>query len=85
LSLLDSPILSTPLWKKETDCAFSIPLFKNSLEEAMLDIHELPMRLAVGQLNQLTDEAILFAKQLGIIDIQFNMYHGVRCITLASH
>ncbi len=42
----------------------------------MLDIHNLPMRLAVGQLNQLTDEAILFAKQLGIQDIQFNMYHG---------
>ena len=42
----------------------------------MLDIHQLPMRLAVGQLNQLTDEAILFAKQLGIQDIQFNMYHG---------
>src|SRR5215212_1267377 len=42
----------------------------------MLDIHSLPMRLAVGQLNQLTDEAILYAKQLGIEDIQFNMYHG---------
>lgn len=42
----------------------------------MLDIDQLPMRLAVGQLNELTDEAILFAKQLGIQDIQFNMYHG---------
>jgi mannonate dehydratase len=42
----------------------------------MLDIEQLPMRLAVGQLNQLTDEAIHFAKQLGIVDIQFNMYHG---------
>ncbi|MCC6166666.1 MAG: mannonate dehydratase [Caldilineaceae bacterium] len=42
----------------------------------MTDFDRLPMRLAVGQLNQLTDEAILFAKQLGIQDIQFNMYHG---------
>jgi mannonate dehydratase len=42
----------------------------------MTDFEQLPMRLAVGQLNQLTDEAILFAKQLGIQDIQFNMYHG---------
>lgn len=42
----------------------------------MLDLDALPMRLAVGQLNQLSDEAILFAKQLGIQDIQFNMFHG---------
>ena len=42
----------------------------------MTGYDQLPMRLAVGQLNQLTDEAILFAKQLGIQDIQFNMFHG---------
>jgi mannonate dehydratase len=42
----------------------------------MLDLNRLPMRLAVGQINQLTDEIVLFAKQLGIQDIQFNMYHG---------
>jgi mannonate dehydratase len=41
----------------------------------MLDLDSLPMRLAVGQLNRLTDEVILFTKQLGIQDIQFNMYH----------
>ncbi|MEM7035274.1 MAG: mannonate dehydratase [Chloroflexota bacterium] len=35
-----------------------------------------PMRIALGQTNQLTDEIVAFAHQLGIKDIQFNMYHG---------
>ena len=30
------------------------------------------MRLAIGQFNQLTDEMLLFAKQLGVRDIQLN-------------
>lgn len=36
----------------------------------------LPMRIALGQTNQLTDEIIRFAHQLGIPDIQFNMFGG---------
>jgi mannonate dehydratase len=42
----------------------------------MLDLNTLPMRIAVGQTNELTDDIIAFTKQLGITDIQFNMYHG---------
>jgi mannonate dehydratase len=34
------------------------------------------MRIALGQTNQLTDQIIAFAHQIGIQDIQFNMYHG---------
>ena len=40
------------------------------------ELNQLPMRVAMGQLNELTDEAILFSKQLGLHDIQFNMYGG---------
>jgi mannonate dehydratase len=42
----------------------------------MLDLNALPMRIAVGQLRELTDETILFVKQMGIQDVQFNFYHG---------
>jgi mannonate dehydratase len=42
----------------------------------MLDLNTLPMRVAVGQMNELTDENIAFVKQLGITDVQFNMFHG---------
>ena len=38
--------------------------------------NELPMRIALGQTNQLTPEIIQFAHQSGITDIQFNMFHG---------
>ena len=38
--------------------------------------NELPMRIALGQMNQLTPEIIQFCHQLGIPDIQFNMFHG---------
>ncbi|MSP14647.1 MAG: mannonate dehydratase [Chloroflexi bacterium] len=41
-----------------------------------MQIDQLPMRLAVGQVNELTDEIVTFTRQLGIQDIQFNMYHG---------
>lgn len=41
-----------------------------------MNIDALPMRIAVGQLNTLTDEAVQFSRQMGIEDIQFNMYHG---------
>lgn len=34
------------------------------------------MRIAVGQVRELTDEVILFTKQLSIQDIQFNMFNG---------
>ncbi len=38
--------------------------------------NELPMRIALGQTNQLTPEIIQFCHQIGIHDIQFNMFHG---------
>ena len=41
-----------------------------------MDIDTLPIRVAAGQTNQLTDEVVHFTKQLGLQDIQFNMYHG---------
>ena len=37
-----------------------------------MNIDELPMRIAIGQANQLTPEIIQFAHQTGIQDIQFN-------------
>jgi len=37
---------------------------------------KLPMRVAVGQMRELTDEVILYIKQMGIEDVQFNFYHG---------
>lgn len=37
---------------------------------------ELSMRIALGQTNQLTDEIVRFAHQIGVRDIQFNMFHG---------
>jgi mannonate dehydratase len=42
----------------------------------MLDLNALPMRIAVGQLRELTDETILFVKQMGLQDVQFNFFHG---------
>jgi mannonate dehydratase len=36
------------------------------------------MRLAIGQLAELTDDVIRFAKQLGITDIQMNGLNGLR-------
>ena len=41
-----------------------------------MNTNDLPMRIALGQTNQLTPEIIQFAHQLGIHDIQFNMFHG---------
>ena len=37
-----------------------------------MNIDELPMRIAIGQANQLTPEIIEFAHQIGVQDIQFN-------------
>ena len=34
------------------------------------------MRIAVGQVRELTDEVVRFTRQLGIQDIQFNMLNG---------
>lgn len=41
-----------------------------------MDIKELPMRVAVGQLTELTDDVIAFTRQMGIQDVQFNLFHG---------
>ena len=38
----------------------------------MIDLNELPMRIGVGQMNELTDENLAFAKQVGSDDIQLN-------------
>lgn len=41
-----------------------------------MNFDQLPMRIAVGQMRELTDENINFIRQLGIQDVQFNFYHG---------
>ncbi len=38
----------------------------------MIDLEELPMRVAVGQMNELTDEQLAFAQQCGVQDVQLN-------------
>ncbi len=42
----------------------------------MLDLDKLPMRIAVGQMRELTNENILFIRQMGIQDVQFNFVGG---------
>lgn len=42
----------------------------------MLDFDKLPIRIAVGQVRELTDEIISFTKQMGIQDMQFNFLGG---------
>ncbi|MCX6048582.1 MAG: mannonate dehydratase [Chloroflexi bacterium] len=42
----------------------------------MLDLNTLPMRLAIGQVRELTDEIVSFSKQMGIHDMQFNFFGG---------
>ena len=41
----------------------------------MIDITKLPMRVAIGQVNELTEEFLTFAKQLGLQDVQMNLYN----------
>jgi mannonate dehydratase len=40
--------------------------------DSTIDLNTLPMRVAVGQLNELTDEHLAFAVQVGVEDIQLN-------------
>lgn len=37
-----------------------------------IDLDVLPMRIAIGQINELTDEHLAFARQVGAEDIQMN-------------
>src|SRR6266568_4937519 len=37
-----------------------------------IDLAALPMRIAVGQINELSDEHLAFARQVGAEDIQMN-------------
>jgi mannonate dehydratase len=41
----------------------------------MIDINTLPMRVGIGQVNELTDEFLDFAKQMGLEDVQMNLYN----------
>lgn len=41
----------------------------------MIDVTTLPMRVAIGQVNELSDEFLDFAKQMGLQDVQMNLYH----------
>jgi D-mannonate dehydratase len=41
-------------------------------DKTMIDLDTLPMRVAIGQFNELTDEQIAFAQQIGVEDIQMN-------------
>jgi mannonate dehydratase len=38
----------------------------------MMNLDELPMRLAIGQFSELTDEQLAFAQQCGVEDVQLN-------------
>jgi mannonate dehydratase len=38
----------------------------------MIDLNQLPMRVALGQFNELTDEQLLFVKQCGCDDVLLN-------------
>src|SRR5690349_19919385 len=40
--------------------------------DSMVDLDSLPMRIAVGQFNELTDEQLAFARQCGAADVQLN-------------
>ncbi|MFC1466543.1 MAG: mannonate dehydratase [Candidatus Brachytrichaceae bacterium NZ_4S206] len=40
----------------------------------MIDITQLPMRVAIGQVNELSDEFLDFARQMGLQDVQMNLY-----------
>jgi mannonate dehydratase len=42
----------------------------------MINIDELPMRLGLGQFNELTEERAAFIRQLGVQDILFNLIPG---------
>jgi mannonate dehydratase len=42
----------------------------------MIDFDALPMRIGVGQFQNLTPDIVRFTKQMGIKDIQLNMYAG---------
>jgi mannonate dehydratase len=37
-----------------------------------MDLNALPLRVAIGQFSELTDEQIAFAQQLGVEDVQLN-------------
>jgi mannonate dehydratase len=45
---------------------------KGSKEALMIDLDALPMRIALGQASELTDEYLAFARQCGVEDIQLN-------------
>src|SRR5678815_5666486 len=38
----------------------------------MRDLNALPLRVAIGQFSELTDEQIAFAQQIGVEDVQMN-------------
>jgi mannonate dehydratase len=41
----------------------------------MIDINTLPMRVGIGQVNELSDEFLEFALQMGLEDVQMNLYN----------
>ncbi|NJM41771.1 MAG: TIM barrel protein [Anaerolineae bacterium] len=41
----------------------------------MPDVTHLPMRIAIGQVKELSDEFLAFAKQMGLDDVQMNLYN----------
>jgi hypothetical protein len=38
----------------------------------MINLNDLPMRVAIGQFGELTDEQLAFAKQVGADDVLLN-------------
>ena len=41
----------------------------------MPDVTKLPMRVGLGQVKELSDEFLDFSKQMGLEDVQMNLYH----------
>jgi mannonate dehydratase len=46
-----------------------------STSTTMTDVTLLPMRIAIGQVKELSDEFLDFAKQMGLEDVQMNLYN----------
>ena len=45
------------------------------MTSTMIDVTQLPMRVAIGQVKELSDEFLAFAAQMGLQDVQMNLYN----------
>ena len=45
------------------------------ISPTMPDVNTLPMRIAIGQVNELSEEFLTYSKQMGLDDVQMNLYN----------